>query len=282
MPEPDDRGNLPYRETRDLIVQTFLASLPFGGGIAMAWSSYTAVRRLQRIEELLADLKAHLNAIGEKVDLTEEQQKEIPQLLEEVLDRAERETREEKAEWLRAFLAGALLDEGAGDLSKRLALLRLLDSLVPAQLFLLVQIRQRAKPRHLLSRPDAVYVGYKSRGDRLEAELFSAHMRSLNSRPDLANPMDVLHLPVDGEWIGLFVQSLEAVGVIHTWDETDTARLQRRPQYRELRGCCLTSIGREFLDAFAFSGSGPVFGPPWDAIHTARQGGEPGSDSSGE
>ena len=77
MPEPDDRGNLPYRETRDLIVQTFLASLPFGGGIAMAWSSYTAVRRLQRIEELLADLKAHLNAIGEKVDLTEEQQNKL-------------------------------------------------------------------------------------------------------------------------------------------------------------------------------------------------------------
>jgi len=247
MTPQEDRGNLPWRETRDLAVQSFLATLPFGGGVAHAWSGYTTAKRMQRIEEFLADLKADVGALAERVEPSDQQREELPQLLEEVLDRVERETREVKAAWLRAFMAGAWLDAEGWDLSERLFFLNILDGLSLPELFLLVAI-ERYGMRFADSHGDLPY-------DAQEATVL---MRS-DSVP--------FRLPCSVEWTGTYLERLAAAGLVHGICQVDT-RSGQLPQPIHKSWHLTHDVGQEFLRCFAFAEDGPQFPAPWGSACT--------------
>jgi len=276
----EDRVDLPWRETRDLAVQSFLAMVPYLGGIAQAWSGYTTTKRLLRVESFFEGLKKDMEALGRGVDLSDQQCEELPRLFEEVLDRVERETREEKIGWLRAFMAGAFLQGESWDLTRGLLLLQLLDRLGEAELFLVT----------LLAREDTIYLDTRSGQN---ARLLAAEIvwTPRNQYAYFAAERREWRLPIAAEWARLHVHNLGTSGIATVWNDgffpdEGAARAQddlfdnARGNYKEAEAhaermrvqavCCRrTAIAREFIDHFAFPGGKPVFGAPWDGVDKA-------------
>lgn len=262
--EQDDSSKLPWRERRDIAVQAGLQLLPgVGSSLAQLWSGYSTAKRLQRIERFFEELARNMEAFAATVKLNAKQKAELPTLIQEVLDRVEREIRETKVAWLQAFLGGAIVGAEAWDLPKRQAFLQTLDSLTTAHLGLLCLLREHEILGLFRDSPtEFVWLGFEQREHK------DLCCKDLDETWTVPFSKARIKAPIDRGVVTLLLAQLVGMGLV------ELQEAYHRSSYLKDGGPAysLTSVGREFLEAFDFPDGEPVFEEPWRSVQKTENG----------
>ncbi|MFZ2189673.1 MAG: hypothetical protein WA057_06410 [Candidatus Magasanikiibacteriota bacterium] len=133
---------------RDTIIEAGLNAVPYiGGSLATLYFGNKQEKRFERLEKFLEQVKQELeqNPINESA-LSKHNKEDLTNLIEDILNRVEIETREEKKRLLKNFFIKTLNTPIINDIDERKTFLKILDDLSEFECILLASLFSNQDP----------------------------------------------------------------------------------------------------------------------------------------
>ncbi len=141
---------------RDIIIQAGLQAIPYiGGSLSTLYFGSKQEKRFERLVAFYKELKDEIESIKSPINLDAQNNDDLEAIIENINEKVETETRDEKIQLLKNFFVSTLLNPISNDFDDRKYFLEILDSMSVMECGILsflyqnnqqVQIRSINKP----------------------------------------------------------------------------------------------------------------------------------------
>lgn len=148
---------------KDIIIEAGLNAIPYvGGSLATLYYGTKNEKRFKRLENFYRDIKEELdkNPIDNS-GFSNNKEEELENIITDLNDRVERETREEKRKYLKNFFISTIENQISNDFDERKTFLEVLDKMSVMECHLLSFVSKERKPVQIRNLTGAdIYVIY--------------------------------------------------------------------------------------------------------------------------